>query len=157
MFRRFIKNIRQQPKATRDKIAISIAGGFTACIVAIWLYHMPSRLASITESADDNESPPAFSQFFNEIGDQFSTVKEAISENSEDEAGSEEVAAELSYDQFKKVGENIATSSVASSTTPTSTSPLVASSTIIAPATTTKSIRIIASTPSASSSGAESE
>lgn len=90
MIKSLIKNIRRQPKATRDKIALGVAGLFTTAVFMIWLYHMPTKISSIAAEHQSDESSPGFSQLFKEIGGQISSVKEAISESVPEEEGATE-------------------------------------------------------------------
>ncbi len=83
MIKRLIKNIRRQPKARRDSIALSIAGTFTAAIFVVWLYHMPARNALFTAKETDS-SAPGFSQFFNEFGNQASAIKSSFNQDTEE-------------------------------------------------------------------------
>ena len=79
MIKRLIKNIRRQPKHTRDKIALGVAGSFTAVIFAVWVYNVPARLSAISQE-HEKDTAPVFSQLFDQIGSQLSSVKEAVSE-----------------------------------------------------------------------------
>jgi hypothetical protein len=150
MLKRLIKNIRQQPKGTRDKIAFGIAGGFTACLLTIWIYQMPARMSAISGSHDDGSSQ-VFSQFFDEIGDQFAAVKDAIPENTQSEqvSSSSETGQ---YDMIEFSATTVATSSVSSSTdsvvgTTTSAQPSMASSSDQGPAPTPTAPRAIRVVP----------
>ncbi len=154
MLKRLIRSIRQKPKVVRDNVALGAAGFFTAAVCAVWLYHMPSKMESIASEQGKGEETPGFSDLFGKIGDQFATVKEAVStvSDSEDKTKVSTEAAEA---------EVVATSSVAAETATTtpvasssSTSVVTGSSTVSAEESTDapRPIRIITTSTATSTS-----
>ncbi|MFT7644449.1 MAG: hypothetical protein ACI9BF_000093 [Candidatus Paceibacteria bacterium] len=84
MFKRFVKNIRRKPKTARNKIALIIASVFTTCVFVVWLYNIPNRLSVITDTKN-KDSSPIFSQLFDEIGDNLSSIKNSVSDDPDSE------------------------------------------------------------------------
>lgn len=76
MIKRFIRNLRQKPKTTRDMIALVFAGSFTALVSLVWLYNFPSKIPALGEVVKKDDKP-AFSDFFSDFKDQVATVKES--------------------------------------------------------------------------------
>ena len=98
MIKRLLKTVRRQPKAVRDKIAMGLAGVFTALVATVWLYGSPDRFSASSELST-TESPPAFSQFFSNIGDQLAAVKESLSTSTEvDTVGQESPVVDIPAD-----------------------------------------------------------
>ncbi len=91
MIKRAILNLRHKPKPVRDRIALGIASGVTALVVMVWMYHLPTKLASITEKSQKSGEERGFASLFSEVGDQIATVKESFSdvtaENGESASG----------------------------------------------------------------------
>jgi hypothetical protein len=79
VIRRLLKNLRQKPKATRDSIAFSVAGSFTAIIFVVWLYQLPSRIDQMKSEHEGGQS--GFAQLFTSIKDQFGTGEEVVTED----------------------------------------------------------------------------
>jgi hypothetical protein len=72
MIKRLINIVRNQPNEAKDKIALGVAGGFTAIVFVIWAYHLPARMESMNASEKDSSSP-AFSQLISEVKEVFSS------------------------------------------------------------------------------------
>lgn len=72
-----VRRLRRQPKHVREQVALWSAGGVTALIALVWLYHVPQQAAPIAQPGA--ERTQAFSQFLSEAGSQLSAVREAFS------------------------------------------------------------------------------
>lgn len=79
MLKRVIKNIRQQPKAVRDNIALGCAGIFTALITVIWLANMPARFTTTEDVLLSTEESSNFSNLFSNLKEQFAAAGESLS------------------------------------------------------------------------------
>jgi len=77
MIRSTLIKIRRKPKYVRDNIALGIAGTFTAAVFAVWFLNTPTEFLQ-KGAAVAEESPRAFSTFFQQIGKQFASVKESL-------------------------------------------------------------------------------
>ena len=157
MFKRLIKNIRRKPKATRNRIALVVASVFTACIFAVWLYHIPNSLSTL---ADENskDSAPFFSQFIDEIGDNISTMKSSVS----DDIDSEKILVDSESEILDEQSEGaMDISSTSSAVTPPETASadfdFSPSSSSVVPTSTVRAIRIITTGSSTATKSAEIE
>ena len=112
MIRRWIQSLRHKPKAVRDNVAVSAAGGITAVVLVAWLIITPSRVETIAEGA--KEQSGAFSLIVGRIKNQTA----AIADNAREFSA---VTDELVAPEEERRGNTSATSSlVASSTASTS-------------------------------------
>lgn len=81
MIKSTIKKIRQKPKETRDRIALGIAGIFTAFVALIWMYNIPAKYSEITVSRNQNNESESFFALFGKFREQFTGAKESIAES----------------------------------------------------------------------------
>lgn len=77
MLSSLIRRLRRQPEPVREQVALWSAGGLTALVALVWLYHVPQQAAPITQ--EGAASSQAFSQFVSEAGSQLSAVREVFS------------------------------------------------------------------------------
>lgn len=105
MIRILIKYLRRQPKAIRDNIALGMAGVFTAVVAVFLFYTAPNGFFASVEGGKvtDEESSSVFSHFFSDIGSQFSSVKEAVTETTK------------TFDEIRKASEEHGNASTTSS------------------------------------------
>lgn len=87
MIRRLLTNLRQKPKPVRDKIALGIAGSFTAAVFFVWIYQMSLGSEAGSENQNGDE-PRLISQFIDDVKGQVSAVTDSVREASPDEATS---------------------------------------------------------------------
>ncbi len=69
---------RGRSRQTRDNYALSVAIGFTAVVALVWLYHAPSRIVSVADGVIEGAGP--ITNFFDQVGEQVATVRDAIPE-----------------------------------------------------------------------------
>jgi hypothetical protein len=157
MFKRFIKNIRRKPKTIRNKVALVTASLFTTCIFVVWLYHIPNHLSAVT-SNNDKDSSPIFSQLLDKIGDNISSVKNAVSDDLNSEKNLVDSESEIIDEQYEETAKISSTSSAVTPPEAGATefyfSP---GSENIAPSSTVRAIRITTTGSSTATKSAEIE
>lgn len=85
MIKKFLIQLRQQPKHIRDNVALIIAGSFTALVGVVWAYQIPNSFKNI--EIDQEASPTgAFSSIFDEIQKETDELKALIPEEVGEEA-----------------------------------------------------------------------
>ena len=62
-------------------------------ILTVWIYHAPDRFESVGKGVVDDGSGGAFSQLFDQVGDQVAAVKDAISSSTTEEISNDEIVA----------------------------------------------------------------
>jgi hypothetical protein len=80
MLKRLLRNLRQQPKSTRDSVAFMLAGLFTFAVFSVWAFNVPDRLALMndeTETAEE-EAGSSFGSIFSGIRDQVAGVVDSF-------------------------------------------------------------------------------
>ena len=76
MIKHILRNLRQQPKGVRDNIALGIAVVFTSMVAIGWLYSLPMKVPTQTESIA-GEKQPGFTALFSGIKSQLAGIGEA--------------------------------------------------------------------------------
>ena len=128
MIRRLINSLRRKPKAVRDNIALSVAGGATAVVALAWVLITPGNIATVVSDVD--AAPGAFSTLFEQFRNQTAAVSDSldtIRENTEEIESESENVVTGNNDDF-------------ASTTPTSTP------TVIEASSTARTVRIATTT-----------
>ena len=127
MIKRSLRKLRQQPKSTRDNIALAFAGSLTGIVALVWLYHAPVRIgegtAGIVSGGSESEQP-GFMNIFSDFGSQMATVKESFNDiqeiTTEEEVAEPVVEQESQTNQTNSYEEDVAQAeeiNVATSTT----------------------------------------
>jgi hypothetical protein len=101
MFRRFLRNLHQKPKSTRDGVALVFAGLVTSLVLFVWVYHIPARQEAIGQKYGEEtveDSSPGFSRFFSGIGEQISNLKKEESDVQSETETQEEIIVEEAVD-----------------------------------------------------------
>jgi len=82
MLFKILDNIRSKPKPVRDQYALGIAVFCTLAIGGVWSLSLPSRFGDVQQVASLASSTNAapFTNFFTQLKNQFSGVKEALDE-----------------------------------------------------------------------------
>lgn len=75
MLKRLIRLARRQPKAVRETIALWVAGCFTFMVVAVWAYHLPSRISESNGVVADEGL--GIGRFFSNIKEQMAAATNA--------------------------------------------------------------------------------
>ncbi len=82
MLFKFLDQIRSKPKHVREQYALGIAVFCTVAIGGVWSLSLPARFASETQVAgaatSSNTAP--FSNFFTQLKQQFTSVKQEVEE-----------------------------------------------------------------------------
>ncbi len=82
MLFKFLDNVRSKPKHVRDQYALGIAVFCTLAIGGVWSLSLPARFAgesNVAALASTTNAVP-FANFFTQLKNQFSGMKEAINE-----------------------------------------------------------------------------
>lgn len=80
---RFIRRLQHKSKATRDYIALAVAGGVTVMVAAGWLFFTPSLDGQADEQkfANPGADRSPFNSLTSQISSVFSSRKEALNES----------------------------------------------------------------------------
>jgi hypothetical protein len=144
MIKHFLRRLRQQPKSTRDNIALVIAGSLSGVVAMVWLYHAPVKIGEGTAGmvSGDENSQPGFMNMFSDFSSQMATVKESFTEVQEtlveEEAETTSTAEELPLEEEIFQNESVIGGGNSDTATP------------IAPTTQPRAIRIITTSDNSS-------
>jgi len=122
MIKRLLRQLRKQPKASRDNVAFISAGILTGIVAFVWVYHAPERLgvqeSGVLSSAKDE---PGFWQLFSDFGSQMASVRDAMPEPQNDLTAGAETTDENLIDPQGRTSFNNSVGSYEENPTGTST------------------------------------
>lgn len=123
MLRRWIGSLRNKPKAVRDNVALSVAGGATALVALGWLFITPETVTTV--ASEVKEQPNAFSTLFGQLREQTAAVTDSFS-NARQTVGEEWEAAVASstFEEAESERTTTSTSATTTETTATSSNPV---------------------------------
>jgi len=127
-----LARLRKKPPVVRQQIAFGAAGSITAVLLLVWITGARTGLNQMSPASDTNESP-AFSTLINQVRDQAANISGAVSE---------------ATTQIRSIDTDELLSTSATTTSSTSTN-TVSPETI---ATSSREVRIVTSTSSATTS-----
>lgn len=79
MIKHLLRNLRQQPKGTRDNVALGIAVAVTSVVAMGWLYGFPMKTHIQTEVITGEEKP-GFTALFSDIKNQLAGIGDIVTE-----------------------------------------------------------------------------
>lgn len=88
MLKRTIRNIRQKPKAVRDRYAFWIAISFTSLVILIWVITIPDRFGDTgsLEAESQIERPGSVNDVISEFQSKVETIESEMQSFSEPSA-----------------------------------------------------------------------
>jgi hypothetical protein len=124
MFRSFLRHVRSQSKAVRDQYAFAFAASFTAVVAILWVttnyYSTGGKF--VAEAGDESERSMPFQSLFNQVGEQWASLKGGLSASgvtADPESGVPAVAEATSTQAFDMVLSTETVSALGTSTTRT--------------------------------------
>ena len=78
MSRNLIQRLRSKPKDTKNTIALSVAGVFTAFVFVVWVVASTADFGDVVSSS--KEGAGAFSTFVNSMKNEVTSVREELPE-----------------------------------------------------------------------------
>tara|TARA_B100000508_G_scaffold140158_1_gene140347 strand:- start:1169 stop:1588 length:420 start_codon:yes stop_codon:yes gene_type:complete len=77
---RWLSNLRQQPKAYRQRVAFVGAVSMTAVIALMWSVSLPQRLSTIGNVVEEpnEETQSSFNRFFADVREQVAVVGDSV-------------------------------------------------------------------------------
>ncbi len=84
MLKNLLISLRKKPKVMRNNVALGVSAVFTAFVVMFWAYSAPGQIISSDEKSV-SETSSDFFQIFDNIKDQFATIKKSQDEQDENE------------------------------------------------------------------------